>query len=195
MYLQPNGVLRESAQIWTLHPPHLPFRRSLASPRGDGSMYGNPLPRRTPQKKLSTDAVCRLKVPSRKCYTREYCHFGRLLRDADPPYDVRRQVTCANSGQSLERLPGVGGEYSCVERSCNAGATGGPSGAEAIAFRWYEMRCPYCGSAELLRSRSVDPWYLWLLRPLLVPIRCGRCTRRFHRARLRTFFASNVHSF
>ncbi len=46
------------------------------------------------------------------------------------------------------------------------------------------MGCPYCGSAELSVSRYPDPWLMWLLRPLFVPIRCWRCTRRFYRFRL-----------
>ncbi|MHB8897669.1 MAG: hypothetical protein ACYC6Y_02860 [Thermoguttaceae bacterium] len=33
-------------------------------------------------------------------------------------------------------------------------------------------------------SRSLDPWHMWVLRPLLVPIRCRRCMRRFYRFRL-----------
>lgn len=72
-----------------------------------------------------------------------------------------------------------------------------PHGTELqrLSGKWAQVRCPYCGSAELLRSRSLDPWYLWLLRPLIVPIRCGRCTRRFHKPRLLAFFASNLRSF
>lgn len=182
-------------KIWTLHTHARPLRGPTFPPRGDGSALSNPSRRRKTPKKLPADADCLLKAPSGKCYTPVCCHLGRPLRNAAPPYHVRRRVTCANSVRSLDRPQWVGDKHPRVEQSCNACVTGGPSGAEAIALRWYEMRCPYCGSAELLRSRSVDPWYLWLLRPLLVPIRCGRCTRRFHRARLRTFFASNVHSF
>lgn len=46
------------------------------------------------------------------------------------------------------------------------------------------MRCPYCGASELLRSRAPDPLHMWVLRPFLVPVRCWRCLRRFHRFRL-----------
>ncbi|MDD4789721.1 MAG: hypothetical protein PHO07_21340 [Pirellulales bacterium] len=36
----------------------------------------------------------------------------------------------------------------------------------------------------MFRSRSGGhAWYIWLAMPLVAPIRCGRCTRRFYRFR------------
>ncbi len=132
-------------------------------------------------------------ISSGRCYTS--LTFGR--RDADLPQRCSqpargpRQLAPA-SGEAA----GVAGPVARVEQSCNASGAGARAAQwHLLLGRWYQVRCPYCGSAELLRSRSLGPWYMWLLRPVLVPIRCGRCARLFHRIRLLAFFASNVKSF
>ena len=48
-----------------------------------------------------------------------------------------------------------------------------------LAFFSPTMRCPYCLSDGLFRSRSGYPWYLWPLRLLMVAVRCHYCDEEF----------------
>lgn len=50
-------------------------------------------------------------------------------------------------------------------------------------FELSTMRCPHCRSDDVRRSESGNRRLPWVLRPVVVALRCNNCRHRFHVAR------------